>query len=243
MPLPLKELYKTVSNPHPVALDELAEQGGIAHVCIDVQAQFCDKDGWRGTDDTEQTAKRIAKLSSLFRRHGIPNIWVYFDHDQEPSIDRAGFHHVVPEPHDILIPKDDDSAFDGSNIHSILKEQNIKTLLVTGVNLNSCVHATVVDARKEKYNVIVLTDAVGNDNCGGNSDGIRPERVKSMHKKGAAFAHSATVFNQLKNGQVANQNNKLSRPVQQANETNDKTHSSTALRLAKLLPFVPFLLG
>lgn len=243
MPLPLKELYKTVSNPHPVALDELAAQGGIAHVCIDVQEKYCHKIKGSGTDDTEQTARRVAKLTPLFRKYGVSNIWVYYNHNKTPSLDRAGFYHVSPEPDEILIPKNKNSAFSGSDIDSILKSNNVKTLLITGVNLNACVQGTVFDARNEKYNVVIITDAVGNDVSATGHKEYCLSKIAEMHENGISFSHPSSIFKQLKNGSAANQNDRLSHPVQQANETNDKTHSSTALRLAKLLPFVPFLLG
>jgi nicotinamidase/pyrazinamidase len=53
------------------------------------------------------------------------------------------------------------SAFDGTGLAEWLRSRGVKRLLVAGLATDYCVKASVLDARKEGFEVVVLEDGIG----------------------------------------------------------------------------------
>jgi len=151
---------------HFLKQQNLAEQtikykGDTALLVIDVQKQFCDPNGLRGNKKTDTVSKRIQSIVPEFRDAGIPVYVIYYSKKKkEPS--KIDFYKFKPMPNDVLIAKNNNSAFKGSNIKKVLKKDRRKSLLICGFNLNACVKKTVIDARKKGFDVCVLEDLTGN---------------------------------------------------------------------------------
>jgi biuret amidohydrolase len=72
---------------------------------------------------------------------------------------------VIPELHDrkhdwVVDTKKRYDCFVGTDLQFVLSKHNINTLLITGVNTNSCVLSTVAAACSKDYAVIVVEDCV-----------------------------------------------------------------------------------
>lgn len=72
---------------------------------------------------------------------------------------------VIPELHDrardwVVDTKKRYDCFVGTDLQFVLDKHGINTLLVTGVNTNSCVLSTVAAACSKDYSVIVVEDCV-----------------------------------------------------------------------------------
>lgn len=65
----------------------------------------------------------------------------------------------LQEPDDVVVDKVRTSAFYGTHLDQILKNQGFKTLLFTGVNTDQCVTTTLEDACFRDYNVVLIKDA------------------------------------------------------------------------------------
>lgn len=145
-----------------------------AHLAIDIQKCFAIK----------ETARHIANnITPAFRKHSIPNYWVHLsDHVDENNIPIGvdAFCEVSPLPEEKVVRKTTASAFKGSNIDKLLKEKNIKLVVITGFAFNCCVKATAEDAIKNNYNVVILTDGV---------EQYGPAKFE-LAAKGATFANS-----------------------------------------------------
>lgn len=172
-----------------------------AHVIIDVQKSFCSKGpGTRiwtfpATDHTEQVAGHIAKMAPAFRQAGIHTFIVYLDdNNQGISEAKGGLHKLTIEESDIIVPKNEQSAFQGSSIHKSLKEKRISHLLISGFNARACVHDTVIDAIEHKYQVSLLEDCIGED--WGQHDDI-PQHIKRMTDRGAFVTNAAEALASL----------------------------------------------
>lgn len=72
---------------------------------------------------------------------------------------------IIPEltvsPGDIHVDKHRFSGFWDNELDSILRNLDVTTLLVTGINLDRCVAATIQDACSAGYDPVLLEDATG----------------------------------------------------------------------------------
>lgn len=69
---------------------------------------------------------------------------------------------LKPQIGDIVIEKKRYSGFGGTNLDQILKNSNIKYLVITGIATNSCVESTLRDAYDLDYWPILVADATNN---------------------------------------------------------------------------------
>ncbi|MBZ2198163.1 cysteine hydrolase family protein [Occultella gossypii] len=67
---------------------------------------------------------------------------------------------LTAEPGDLHVDKYRMSGFTDTPLDSILRNLRVDTLLLTGVNADQCVFATLIDAANLGYDVVMLEDAV-----------------------------------------------------------------------------------
>jgi nicotinamidase-related amidase len=67
---------------------------------------------------------------------------------------------VAPGPDDIIVDKWCSSAFIGTNLDMVLRDNGIRTVICTGVVTQGCVESTARDAAFMDYYVVVVEDAV-----------------------------------------------------------------------------------
>jgi len=168
--------------------------GELALLVIDVQEEFCDPKQGRGNSETTEVSKRIKSLIPEFRKAGVPTYVIYFSY-KEKKPHEIDFYMFSPDKQDVLIAKNADSAFEGSDIRKVLDAHKRNTLLACGFNLNACVYSTVMDARKNGFDVCVMRDLTGNDNC--NRPSETANKIQKMEKEGITFSDSATVLKKL----------------------------------------------
>lgn len=205
------EKVLTFMRPESLAQQTLKYTGEVALLVIDVQDEFCDP-SWdrgtidfqdpfcepnrcRGTKDTKKIATRIQSAIPPFRAAGIPVYAIYSSPDKKKDIADIGFYKFIPAAHDVLVRKNRNSAFDGSNIEDILKKDQRKLLLACGFNLNACVQETLMDARRVGFEVCLLRDLTGNDVI--NNPDHTPVHLKAMRERGVTIENSDTVLAQI----------------------------------------------
>ena len=69
-------------------------------------------------------------------------------------------HQLYPLPGEPVIDKPGKGSFHATDLHQILMDRGIKTLIVCGVTLEVCVHTTVREANDRGYECVVLSDCV-----------------------------------------------------------------------------------
>ena len=65
------------------------------------------------------------------------------------------FYQITPEPEDIVVRKHRYSAFIGTHFDNILRANEIKTLILSGVATNVCVESTARDGFMMDYHIVV----------------------------------------------------------------------------------------
>jgi len=168
------------ARPKPVIIDLTA----TALIVIDMQNRFCRESREREGD--MPTAKPIAPLQRLLphlRGLGVPVIWLNWGNRSDklniapgvmyafardgafrpPMLEKGSWDAeiVAPlkaEPADICVDKYRISGFFDSELDSVLRNLRVTTLLFTGVNIDQCVNATLIDAHCLGYDCILVAD-------------------------------------------------------------------------------------
>ncbi len=70
---------------------------------------------------------------------------------------------LAPLPEDYVITKRRYSAFVGTDLDLILRDNHIERVFLTGTKTNVCIRATATDAFERNYRVIVPRDCVATD--------------------------------------------------------------------------------
>lgn len=82
------------------------------------------------------------------------------------------------------------SAFDGTDLEERLKAEGVKRVFVGGLATDYCVKATALEARKRRFPVIVVTDAIA-------AVKIKPEHetdaINAMRAAGCVLAESHEI--------------------------------------------------
>jgi nicotinamidase-related amidase len=69
-------------------------------------------------------------------------------------------HQLYPKEGEPIIDKPGKGSFHATDLHQILLDRGIKTLVVCGVTTEVCVHTTVREANDRGYECVVLSDCV-----------------------------------------------------------------------------------
>ncbi len=168
-------------------ISDQLKPGKTALVVVDVQNDFCHKDGAfgkRGFDlsHVEQSVKNLLPFIDRCRQSNLRIVFVRTIHsswtDSDTWISRlagAGremlicrpntwgseFYKVAPQENDFIATKHRFSGFVGTDLNLMLRARGIKTLLMTGVATNVCVETTARDGFNLDYQVILVEDCCG----------------------------------------------------------------------------------
>ena len=177
-----------------------------ALLIVDVQNDFCAEDGALPVKGCTSIIPKINEYINMFTNKGLT---VIASRDWHPPNhisfkDRGGpwpphciqgskgaeFHPDLKLPSNVVIiskaflpDKEAYSAFDGTELHYILTLRGIRRLFVTGVATDYCVKASVIDALRLGYEVIVLSDAIA-----GVSKESSDRALEEMVRLGAIIA-------------------------------------------------------
>lgn len=146
-----------------------------AVLVIDFQQAYTRTWRAKSAEPVEQTARVIAAA----RAKGLPVFYTYQGYDpvepdgglftiKAPTLlqfkrgtwDAEIDPLIAPETGDLVLEKNSPSAFFASELASVLKAQEIDTVVVCGCSLSGCVRATVVDGMSHNLRMIVARECV-----------------------------------------------------------------------------------
>ena len=154
---------------------------GDALVIVDVQIDFC-PGGALPIEDGDRVVPILNRWITAAIDKGIP---IYASRDWHPvghpsfseggglwpphciqDSEGASFHPGLNLPDDVVkvtkgirFDKDQNSAFDETGLAEELRKRGIERLLVGGLAEDVCVLATVLDGRREGFEVVLISDA------------------------------------------------------------------------------------
>lgn len=149
------------------------ENGAI--LIVDMLNDFCKPEGAMPLAEGMEVVAPLKALISAGRAKGLPILYINdchragkYDREFEKRAPHcidgtwgaAVIDELAPNTEDYCIPKRRFSGFYQTDLDLVLRELNIKTVIVTGVVTNICVRSTCHDAFFLGYQVIVPEDCV-----------------------------------------------------------------------------------
>jgi len=109
----------------------------------------------------------FTKITPWTKKYLAPNIAELYDNEPRVSYysdDTTGFSEefylLKPGKNDIVITKNTYDAFAGPELEKMLKEKNIRYLIITGVFTDGCVLATICGGFQKGFSFVILKDLV-----------------------------------------------------------------------------------
>ena len=139
------------------------QSGPVPLVILDVQDAI-DRPIWDGKNNPEYLPV-IQRLLNHWRSNGWPVLHV--KHDEQTPTSSYYVHgpwngikkDVAPIKGEIVITKQENCAFIGSELDAILKRMQVKRLVLTGVVIHNSMDATVRAGKALGYSIILPSDA------------------------------------------------------------------------------------
>jgi nicotinamidase-related amidase len=137
----------------------------IALLLIDFQKAFDNQEYFGGNRNNPNAEQNAKLLLDYFRKNSLPVIHTRHNSlfNQSPLRKGQGGNEFIdiltPLPDELIIEKNVNSAFIGTNLQDVLDRTGIKKLIIGGLITNHCVSTTARMAGNYGYEVLVVSDA------------------------------------------------------------------------------------
>lgn len=136
-----------------------------ALIIIDIQNDYF-QGGKYELEGSAEASFHARKILNLFRTKGFPVIHIRHESKSKNSgffvsnTDGQKIHRdVIPLPRETVITKQMVSSFAQTPLLEQLRKENIRRLIIVGMQTNVCVLGTVKDGLKKGFEIIVISDA------------------------------------------------------------------------------------
>jgi len=173
-------------------------------VIIDMLNDFIGPNAPLRCPDGEKIVPNLQKLVEFAHENGINVVFVQEAHRKNDADFRVRPVHAIKgtwgsdfikelypdeEKGDYIVQKRRHSSFAYTDLDLYLREENIDTVVVTGVWTNVCVRSTASDALYHAYNVIAISDC-----CASRDEEMHQAGLRDM----ALFAEIVTLEEYMK---------------------------------------------
>lgn len=182
-----------------------------ALIVVDMVHDFTDPQGLVYYPQNREVLPRISAVVERCRDYGMTIVFMQHCYRKDKPdrnlttmrpncIEGSGGEAIDPllrvDPvHDYVIKKRRYSAFFGTDLDLVLRENDVKTVVVVGTKTNCCIRATVTDAYYLDYRVIVLRDCVAT-----NSDVVNEVHLTDIEKYLGTVLTSEELYAQMREG-------------------------------------------
>ncbi|WP_096440726.1 cysteine hydrolase family protein [Alteribacter populi] len=167
-------------NPH------VTEYDHVALLLIDVVNDLEFEDGEKLLRHARPMAERTASLKKRAKQLNIPVLYVNDNYGRWQSDFQTLVNHCLTENvrgkeiTELLIPEEDDyfvlkpqfSAFFNTPLDLLLEYLNVKSLIISGLAGNMCVHFTANDAYMRGYKLYIPSDCVASNHEEDNREAL-----------------------------------------------------------------------
>lgn len=145
-----------------------------ALIIIDMINEYLTSGGLVYCDKCREIIPNIKKCINISHDNNIPVIYVNTNlkgnndimvkkwglHAVEGSFGAQVVDELKPNNDDIIVKKKGYDGFFNTELHNILREKKVKTIIITGIHTHVCVLFTAVGAFERGYNVITIEDCI-----------------------------------------------------------------------------------
>ncbi len=184
-----------------------------ALIIVDMVKDFTDPEGLVFYPQNCEILPKIKRVLDECRKHDLLVIFMQhtyrkdkFDknlQNMRPNcIEGTGGNEIDPmldvDPvKDYVIKKRRYSGFFGTDLDMVLRENNIKNVIIVGTKTNCCIRATVTDAYYLDYLPIVVSDCVAT-----NDETVNQVHLTDIKKYFGKVVTSEELFESLKKGEL-----------------------------------------
>lgn len=184
------------TNPH------VNDYQHVAILLVDMISDFSFEDGEKLYTYAKGAAERIAGLKQRARKLNIPVLYIndnygrwqsdfpgIVDEMKESPGGKAIVNLLQPDDDDYFILKPQYSAFFMTPLELLLDYLNVKSLIITGVAGNMCVHFTANDAYMRGYKLYIPSDCTASNS--------REENEEALHLMNRVLKADTSTSDQL----------------------------------------------
>jgi nicotinamidase-related amidase len=141
-----------------------------ALILVDIQKGFDDIEYWGGQRNNPDAEENAAKLLMLWREKGLPVFHIQHCSSNPVSPLQKKLpgnefkDSVKPLGNEVVITKNVNSAFIGTNLKDILDKEAIRQLVIVGLTTDHCISTTVRMAGNLGFDSYVASDATATFN-------------------------------------------------------------------------------
>lgn len=183
-----------------------------ALLLIDIQQAFDDLTYWGGERNNAEAEANAARLLAYWREHQLPVFHVQHGSTNPESRLAPGQPghafkpEVAPLPGEMVVHKNVNSAFIGTDLEQQLRGRGLTTLVVAGLTTDHCVLTTTRMAGNLGFRVYLVGNACATfskKNAEGeifSADLLHQTALASLHDEFAAVVTTAGIIHQLEIG-------------------------------------------
>lgn len=155
---------------------------------VDIQQGFVDEAYWGGNRNNPDAERIAGTVLERWRSFDLPRVHVRHSSTNPHSPlheTHEGFaiHQAVsPQDDELVITKNVNSAFIGTDLYQLLEEMGASTLVIAGLTTDHCISTTVRMAGNLGFETLVLSDATATfDKQDIYGDRISSDTVHQVH--------------------------------------------------------------
>ena|SRR5882762_5761208 len=141
-----------------------------ALLLVDIQKGFDDIDYWGGQRNNPGAELRASELLQHWRAHQLPIFHIQHCSSNpvsplhETNAGNAFNELVTPIPGEVVIKKNVNSAFIGTDLQALLNQAKITTLVIVGLTTDHCISTTTRMAGNLGFETFLVADATATFN-------------------------------------------------------------------------------